>query len=347
MKLAEFHVIRMKEDSGMCIFARINHAILDGKGYCVFMKRWADISKHMVTIQRQQDRRDIPPIPALVIQHDRSVLQTDIEREVDALEPPLVQVFDKSTAVAKWVAWFSPELRGRIFKYLMSSPPLRNYYVHLSITAYERLVQLIQPFIEPEISHLSANDVITALATVLFAQALHKVGRLDGESVYMANVVADVRPRIKQLDEANYVGNAVIPKAAVCMLEPMATDSSPRVLASVACNIRRAVDGLDQRYCEQIGHLINKNASGYVDLVLGITKMDNTLVSTNHARFGYYQMDFGGGAPLLVRPAFLIFENDFVIMPGHPDIGGYELAFTMLPQVAKVMMASEGWRYIS
>ncbi|KAJ1896505.1 hypothetical protein LPJ81_004730 [Coemansia sp. IMI 209127] len=345
IRLAEFHVLRMKDNSGMCIFASISHAILDGTGYCIFMRRWADISKCMLVAQNQQGILDMN-IPERVYQHDRSILESDKICGSDALEPELLEMFNKSTTAAKWIAWFSPELRGRIFRYLMSVSDVRNYYFQLSSAAFEHLVQLIQPFVDSDISHLSANDVISALATVLFAQAMHKAGRLEGEAVYLTNIVADARPRLKQLAGANYTGNAVLPKTAVSMLEPILQDSIPQALATVSCSIRRAVDGLDERYCEQMGHMINRNPCGYVDLVLGITKMDNTLVAINHTRFGYYEADFGSGSPALVRPAFLIFENDFVIMPGRPSVGGYELAFTMVPEVARNMMESEYWQYI-
>ncbi|KAJ2695617.1 hypothetical protein GGH99_000010 [Coemansia sp. RSA 1285] len=77
-----------------------------------------------------------------------------------------------------------------------------------------------------------------------------------------------------------------------------------------------------------------------------ITAGQNAAVSTNHTRFNYYEMDFGSGVPELVRPAFLIFENDFVIMPTRSGVDGYELAFTMVPEVAKAMMEDEYWKYM-
>ncbi|KAJ1666507.1 hypothetical protein EV178_002295 [Coemansia sp. RSA 1646] len=120
----------------------------------------------------------------------------------------------------------------------------------------------------------------------------------------------------------------------------------PKILAAVACNIRRAVDGLDERYCKQIGHLINKNPSGHVYANMQVTTVNNAFVVTNHTRFGYYDSDFGSGLPVLVRPAFLVFENDFVIMPARPGQDGYELAFTVVPKVVKNMMESEYWKYI-
>ncbi|KAJ1891527.1 hypothetical protein LPJ81_005728 [Coemansia sp. IMI 209127] len=106
------------------------------------------------------------------------------------------------------------------------------------------------------------------------------------------------------------------------------------------------VDGIDERYCNQMGHILNKYPCSYVDMVLQITKMTNSFASTNHTRFKYYEMDFGCGPPTLVRPAFLVFENDFVIMPAHPDIGGYELAFTTVPNVEEAMKQSEYWQFI-
>ncbi|KAJ2568072.1 hypothetical protein IW140_004160 [Coemansia sp. RSA 1813] len=171
-------------------------------------------------------------------------------------------------------------------------------------------------------------------------------GRLDGEAVVLSNIVADVRPRIKRLADSNYVGNAVLLKVVASPLDLLLKECSPKILAAVACNIRRAVDGLDERYCKQIGHLINKNPSGHVYANMQVTTVNNAFVVTNHTRFGYYDSDFGSGLPVLVRPAFLVFENDFVIMPARPGQDGYELAFTVVPKVVKNMMESEYWKYI-
>ncbi|KAJ1890792.1 hypothetical protein LPJ81_005870, partial [Coemansia sp. IMI 209127] len=257
MKLAEFHVLRMKGGSGMCIFASISHMVFDGVAYSSFMKRWGEVAKCFLEAQEQYVL-DVS-IPAKHFQHDRSVLETDTQRSTDALEPEICEMFNSSTVFSRWVAWFSPELRGRIFRYMLSAPGISNYYYHLSTAGYERLVKLTQPFIEPGISGLSANDVISALATVLLAQALHKAGRLKGEAVVLSNIIADIRPRIKRLADANYVGNAILLKVVASPLDLLLGDCNPQVLAAVACNIRRAVDSLDERYCEQVGYLVNKN----------------------------------------------------------------------------------------
>ncbi|KAJ1772381.1 hypothetical protein LPJ74_001471 [Coemansia sp. RSA 1843] len=345
MRLAEFHVLRMKDDSGMCIFASISHTIFDGTAYCTFMKRWADISKHILAAQEQQRMLEIN-IPTQVFQHDRSILETNKDSGTDVLEPEACQMFTKNTAFSRWVAWFSPELRGRIFRYLLSFSDIHIYHFHLSSSALERLTQSVQPFAESDISHLSANDVISALAFVLFAQALHKIGRLNSETVFLSNIVADIRPRIKRLANAKYVGNAVLMKAVASPLDLLLQDHSPKILATVACDIRRAVDGIDERYCNQMGHLFNQSPCGYINIAMQITTASNSFSSTNHARFGYYETDFGSGSPVLVRPAFLMCENGLVIMPARPGKGGYELSFVMISEAAKSMKESEYWKYI-
>ncbi|KAJ2558402.1 hypothetical protein EV175_000806 [Coemansia sp. RSA 1933] len=345
LRLAEFHVLRMEENSGMCIFASISHNVFDGKAYSVFMKRWAEISKSILEAQNQQDICDVN-VPAKQFQHDRSVLDADTPRGSDALEPEICAMFNNPSAFSRWVAWFSPELRGRIFRYMLSSSGIRNYYAHLSNSAFQHLTESIQPFVESDVSHISANDVISALATVLLAQALHKAGRLKGEAVVLTNTIADVRPRIKRLSNANYVGNAVLLKVTVSMLDDLLKDRSPQVLAAVACNIRRSVDSLDERYCEQVGHLVNKNGTAHVSVNMKVTTVNNAFVMTNHTRFDYYSADFGSGTPILVRPTFLVFENDFIIMPSPPGQDGYELAFTLAPDVARAMMESEYWQLI-
>ncbi|KAJ1731008.1 hypothetical protein LPJ72_004172 [Coemansia sp. Benny D160-2] len=345
LKLAEFHVLRMKDNSGMCIFASTSHTLFDGYAYCSFMKRWADISKFIMESQNPSITVGFR-VPEQEFVYDRAILQTAKEKDCDVLEPEFCKLFSNSTVISRWIAWFSPELRGRIFRYMLSSPNIRNYYVSLSSSGLESLVQSIQPFVESDISYLSTNDVITALGTVLFAQALHKTGRLNEEAPFLTNIIVDIRPRVKRLSNANYVGNAALVKTVASPLELLLEQSGPKVLAAVACKVRRTINGISERYCEQTGYLFNKYPGAYVGLDMQITTGQNAAVSTNHTRFNYYEMDFGSGVPELVRPAFLIFENDFVIMPTRPGVDGYELAFTMVPEVAKAMMEGEYWKYM-
>ncbi|KAJ2661226.1 hypothetical protein IWW48_002522 [Coemansia sp. RSA 1200] len=287
---------------------------------------------------------DINNIPALRFEHNRSVLETDKHGDCDMLEPELRET-SKCSTMASWIAWVSPELRGRIFHYLLSSRSTRNYYYRISDPGYKRLYQTILPYASPDISHLSANDVITALATVLFAQAFHKAGRIDGATDFTSNIMLDIRPRVKRLSRANYVGNALLIKEATNPLDILLQESAPQALATIACSIRRAVNSVDERYCNQLGYMFNKARCSYVDMLLQITKTKNTFVCTNHTRFKYYGIDFGNGLPALVRPSFLVFENDFVIMPAHPDVGGYELVFTTVPEVAKYIDESKYWQF--
>ncbi|KAJ2663588.1 hypothetical protein IWW48_001271 [Coemansia sp. RSA 1200] len=345
LKLAEFHVLRMKDNSGMCIFASISHTLFDGYAYCSFMKRWADISKSIMESQNPKSTVGFR-VSEREFVYDRAILETARERDCDVLEPELCEAFSNSTIISRWIAWFSPGLRGRIFRYMLSSPGIRNYYVSLSSSGLEHLAQSIQPFVEPDISYISTNDIITALGTVLFAQALHKTGRLNEKTPFLTNIIADIRPRVKRLLNANYVGNAALIKMVVSPLELLLEQSGPKILAAVACKVRRAINGLSEQYCEQTGHLFNKYPGAYINLDMQITTGQNAVVSTNHTRFNYYEMDFGSGEPELVRPAFLIFENDFVIMPTRSGVDGYELAFTMVPEVAKAMMEDEYWQYI-
>ncbi|KAJ2524226.1 hypothetical protein GGI11_000962, partial [Coemansia sp. RSA 2049] len=171
-------------------------------------------------------------------------------------------------------------------------------------------------------------------------------GRLNEKAPFLTNIIVDIRPRVKRLSNANYVGNAALIKTVAIPLELLLEQSDPKVLAAVACKVRRAINGISERYCEQTGYLFNKYPGAYVDLDMQITAGQNAAVSTNHTRFNYYEMDFGSGVPELVRPAFLIFENDFVIMPTRSGVDGYELAFTMVPEVAKAMMEDEYWKYM-
>ncbi|KAJ2878055.1 hypothetical protein H4R27_005968, partial [Coemansia aciculifera] len=43
--LANVHVVRLQDNSGLALFINTTHAVFDGIGYCTFVNRWAEISK--------------------------------------------------------------------------------------------------------------------------------------------------------------------------------------------------------------------------------------------------------------------------------------------------------------
>ncbi|KAJ2858051.1 hypothetical protein GGI22_003378, partial [Coemansia erecta] len=95
-----------------------------------------------------------------------------------------------------------------------------------------------------------------------------------------------------------------------------------------------------------LGHLLYNNPCSHVTVNMQIPSMKNLVASTNHSRFKYYDVDFGSGIPTIVRPRLHIIENGIVTLPAHPSQGGYVIMFIMAPEVAKVMMESEYWKYL-
>ncbi|KAJ2543223.1 hypothetical protein EV175_005992 [Coemansia sp. RSA 1933] len=278
LKIAEFYVFRLKNNSGMGIFAGIRHIVFDGSSFCAFMNRWAEISKSILAAQKQDQDQDIQDIrdigvPARVYEFDRSILESYKPRGTDALEPEVCHMF--------------------------------------------------------------------ALATILFAQALHKTGRLEGEAVFLSNFVADIRPRVKRLANTNYIGNAFLQRTVGSPLAPLLEERNPQILASVACNVRKTVNSISEQYCDELGSLYYSNPSGYANMYLQMPKIKNLIRSTNHSRFTYYNADFGSGIPINVHPEFYFAENGLLIMPVHPSQTGYDLWFLMAPEVAKAMMESD------
>ncbi|KAJ2853968.1 hypothetical protein GGI22_004669, partial [Coemansia erecta] len=68
-KLGIFHVRRLKNYSGVVVFASIPHALVDGYGYLAFMNRWAEISKWM----HDNPTINESALPAVTFDHDRSI----------------------------------------------------------------------------------------------------------------------------------------------------------------------------------------------------------------------------------------------------------------------------------
>ncbi|KAJ2659317.1 hypothetical protein IWW48_003560 [Coemansia sp. RSA 1200] len=61
------------------------------------------------------------------------------------------------------------------------------------------------------------------------------------------------------------------------------------------------------------------------------------------AAFNHYDVDFGMGIPVLVRPGHLCSPNSILIMPGYPGIQGYEIFMTLTREVAAKTIQDEHW----
>ncbi|KAJ2693865.1 hypothetical protein GGH99_000956 [Coemansia sp. RSA 1285] len=67
------------------------------------------------------------------------------------------------------------------------------------------------------------------------------------------------------------------------------------------------------------------------------------LITSNHSRFAHYEVDFGSGAPAIVRHVPLTVGTYAYIMPTNPKLGGYEVELKLTPDEMDNVIQNTNW----
>ncbi|KAI9499999.1 hypothetical protein BX070DRAFT_231043 [Coemansia spiralis] len=347
-----------KDNSGIGIFSGIAHFVLDGYGYYRFMKRWAEIS---VWMHDNTDSKKCNALSSHSFVHDRGVLMANKSNEIDALDKDTCHALATGGFVSKWLAWLSPNARGRIFRCLEFSSQVTSCYFHIPTQLIESLRMSVQEAAPANAQRYSTNDVLVALVTLVIAQCIRMddldpqnklastlnqilYNKILGESAeFMTLIAVNTRPRLKHLADITYTGNAIIGREIVTPLELLQMDPTPKVLATIASSTRQAVINTNERFANQYFGMLNKESDGYMRVSLSYLKKRQLAMISNVSRSDFHLLDFGAGIPALVRPPAHAFPGLVLILSAHPDIGGYELSFNVTDGVAKKLVQNKFW----
>ncbi|KAJ1664246.1 hypothetical protein IW140_005832 [Coemansia sp. RSA 1813] len=128
IKLAQAHIIRLRDLSGVCLFVNIAHCLVDGIGYTAFVKRWAEVSQWLTKRQNGMSTA----LSKIEHIHDCSFISELWESETNKLDSLTLDSLSKGSVFAKFIAWMSPETRGTMLKLLVSIDKRIKCYFHIS-----------------------------------------------------------------------------------------------------------------------------------------------------------------------------------------------------------------------
>ncbi|KAJ2763316.1 hypothetical protein H4S06_000156 [Coemansia sp. BCRC 34490] len=357
IKLAEIHVMRLQGNSGVCVFVSVAHCLVDGQGYTAFMRRWAEINRWLLACN--EGGKEFLPERQYI--HDRLFLSEFWNAETDRIESAISSYTEKNSTVSKWIAWLSPETRGRIIKAMISINKRINCYFYISQDKVSKLCSDIKENATKG-QRLSTNDILTATTAFLIVKSMRIVDieaqakpiptimryifgkKTEEQRGALVSVAASLRPRVAHPDVLDYTGNMMIARHIPVPLDLVVADPVSSALAKVSGYIRSAVNNTDAEYICQLGHLANRKPEDYVQILQGLLGYKYNLMVSNQALFNHYDVDFGMDIPALVRPALLSFPNLVLIMPCHLGVGkGYEIAMTLTTEVAAKVIKDEHW----
>ncbi|KAJ1667691.1 hypothetical protein IW140_001251 [Coemansia sp. RSA 1813] len=352
---AYIRVIRLKDNSGVLVFARIVHCIVDGYAYTKFMNRWAEISRWM---HQPQDDEKLP-LPARQYIHDRSLPTSFRSSETTALDSAMLESLSTDNIFTKWLSWISPGTRGRLVK-AGSRVDYTCCFFHVSSKVLEDIRTSVQSHAPPG-TRYSTNDIITAYTTIAVAQAKKKAsadwwskpipsaihtifGSSQGKSAeFEVTIAVNIRPRVSHPDASNYVGNLALGKSVDVPQDLVQVEPTDEALSALALKVHQLAASADEQYYSQMGYLLESKPDNYLRLMYSSFKNENKFGISNHSTFAHYGVDFGAGIPTMVRHAPHAFNDLCYVMPASPITGGYVLELKLAPDAAANLIQDASW----
>ncbi|PIA14838.1 hypothetical protein COEREDRAFT_82448 [Coemansia reversa NRRL 1564] len=355
IKLLKVCINRFRDNSGVTIFISVAHALVDFHGLILFMNRWAEIHRYL------QDGASLEHITKGPTSHNRGIL-------TELISPPeyppahmLQKMYVDGGWLSKWLAWLSPTWRGSLLSLSNVFAGTISCCFHISRNSLDDLHKLIRDNSTTG-QRISDNDVLVSVCNIVYAQSIaaeekEKInsGILGQLSNYLLRALtgrpktfvyafpASIRPRIKNQLLNNYTGNAVTVVILLNPVELLNMPATPQLLAQVAANTRKAVDGVDKEY---ISHSVTGASSPsdlYVRPFVYKLNIPERLSTTNLTRFDMYSVDFGWGIPEWVGPHKLLMPKVAAFLPSHPSVGGYYIHIADSPSTLKHIQQNTLW----
>ncbi|KAJ2694182.1 hypothetical protein H4R19_005938 [Coemansia spiralis] len=334
IKLAQVLVARLQGNSGVVLFSSAAHAVMDGLGNCMLLKTWADTCRRMASGEPDSSSE----LPTAPIVHDRNILWQKIPRQLSPLDHLVRHVHVPGTMLSRWLAWLSPETRGKMIRGVNTLVATSGNSYYISRKSLDVLRDAILRVV-PGKRRISHNDLMVALVTVVMAQcaeAPHKKKKSKNKGSWLClprtqprsfqtSIATDMRPRIPGLVEAGYSGNGMIKQLFSTSYEELQQPVTLGLLAEVAALARSSTDAVDSEYIQQFADSVQNSRDCYIRPIVCGPRHPMKVLTTNHTRLSYYANDFGYGAPAWVCPPEGLFPNFILFFPAPHTMDGYTI----------------------
>ncbi|KAJ2458254.1 hypothetical protein GGF42_002189 [Coemansia sp. RSA 2424] len=358
IKPANIHVVRLRDNSGIVLHIGVAHYLVDGAAYSEFVGRWADVCRRLSSGASSAE------LPSFQASFSRSTISDHLPDDRRALDNPTRELITTTGLFARWLAWISPKTRSTILGAALSRRGLEGHAFHISASKLASLRASIQEYITTS-ERISGNDVITALLSMAVAQSeaeckqdaaatrgyLSSLASYLFPSMYAQNsefatqITLDIRPRLKGLSAARYIGNAVVTRCLASPMESLTSGIDAQSLALAAQNVRKLVNDVDPQYIGQYIDTLHKDPSCFMcPIACALSK--TMMVVSNQSRFSLYKADFGSGTPVWVSPPRTFFTNFISILPAPPSADGYVLCVSMTTQAMAKLLNNKFWSNI-
>ncbi|KAJ2810866.1 hypothetical protein H4S07_002422 [Coemansia furcata] len=377
IKLANVHVVRLKNNSGVIIFINIPHYVVDGTGFFSFVELWG---KHCQA-ERAGDKQLAQQVSQLEYCFDRSIIARNLPVERKPLNAETLRVYTGFKPFADWLAWLSPNTRGRLLNKAKFSADIVSHTFRVSRQSLDSLRKEVSEFVSASSDDkLTDRYLLAAILSKLIARAHRKrkdqdrasaqgglfgaarsvlgavaglfkfSARLlcgssnDSSSKYQSlNLLDDVRHGLDLVDK-QYMGNGLIPHNSLCPLDVLETPITPISLAKAVDLVRAIYENADAALVASFVDLLSSNPMSFTRPMVYMAKSPELLVVTSEMEFKLYASDFGNGSPewVCTIPSFV--ANFVGLLPSPPPSTDVITNIMLKAPVMKQVMKDEFWR---
>ncbi|KAI9500240.1 hypothetical protein BX070DRAFT_230437 [Coemansia spiralis] len=369
IKLLNLHIIRMKYDSGLVLFASIPHCIVDAVGYGAFIWRWAEICKQM------HHGTATSKINSTFV-YDRCYLEHTLPKYGKKLDSVTSRLYTSGGFLSRLISRLPPLSRTKMYLWFFSLIKLAGNVFFISQEALDNIRLEILDLDRTSISQkaeqqLSDNDIITALVSMVVAQGIKSSLEntpskrtfrrvidwfmpwiLGKQSEFSTMFVVDPRPRLQHESKSKpksnrycYTGNMAYVRIVNSPLELVHADLNSNALGHVARSIRTAVNECDAYFAKELVNTINKKPLEFANGVLSAATNMQRVVVSNHSRFPLYEIDFGSGTPVWICPPETFHDKTVFILPLNPRSKkkGYNIYISAEKRVISKILDNKAW----
>ncbi|KAJ1958597.1 hypothetical protein EC988_000212 [Linderina pennispora] len=341
IKLANVHIVRLKDNSGVAMFISVIHAIGDGTGFYVFVNRWAE------------ETRCLHSGEAVSVANycmDRSAIQANLPDTRKPLNAATKLTFTEPFRMAEWMAWLSLNTRNKLMDRVITGAGWQGSLYKINRAKLDSLCTEVSKHI-PDGERISNNDVLSALIAKTLAQseqsaATHLSGAmswlLGKQNMQKVSIACDSRMRLG-ISHLNYVGNAQFLPAFSVPIEQSESPTTPGSLAEIARLVREVVNSADAEHIASYFDTLYNEPSSYTRPFIASTLFKSTVTITSQSRFGLYSADFGRGAPAFATTRPNRVAEAVSILPDRPPSKDLYVSFTNTAQMLELIRNNRFW----
>ncbi|KAJ1822545.1 hypothetical protein LPJ56_000700 [Coemansia sp. RSA 2599] len=347
IKMANIHVIRLRDNSGLMIYVSMIHYVVDGPAHSDFVERWCLNYQHL-TNEGPESSEPLPPFLT-----DRKLLQSPSSVSRSPLHEESEKTFTKFSILAELMAWISPEMRGHIISRTVEGQKAETHIFHISRASLDSLKKSVSEHLLDS-SELVINEIVLSLALKTMAQSQQKVEARSGsllkslwnfffKSSYLPiAVIFDTREQLGLADKL-YTGNVLVPKIIYSDKNKMESRTTDESLAEVITYFEPLTRDLSASYVASHIDMVSSRPTSFARPMARFLFHRNAISFVYDVMPNMYKADFGHGKPTWVSPIKPFRANAVLLLTHKDPTDGIDVFMSVYPEVMKEVLQNKAW----